>query len=189
MIFLSFNESVTFQYIRRAVFGGLVTLTEKRFIFYSILSLLAFTVSTTLTVRVYYGYTTYSLILSNFAAATALCMLISGGMALILKRTIERIVETIVILSFLLIGLGIYRYSILFISIRLFISLCFHSWIVILNLVTFFAIRNFVTGRPNRLIGFRKPKNAILFDLPIKIITSLSVVGFGIQILYLVFQD
>ena len=178
VVFLLGIKEAMNQFIKKVILGGLNTLTEKRFIFYLILSLLAFTVSTVNSILVYYGYRTYSLILENFEAATAICLIISGGMALILKRTVERIVETVVILSFLLIGLGLYRYSILFIATRIFISICFYGWILMLNIAAFSAIRNFIVSWSGRLVNFRVLKNAMLFEIPIKIVTLLSVIGF-----------
>ena len=172
---MSYIERVIYWYIKRAVLGGLATLSEKRFVFYLIVSLCTIIGTTVLTVLNLTYLPEFQFLLSLEAVA-ALGFLAVGVMALVFKRTAVRIVLTAVIVSLLLIGL--YISPVLSIPIQLFSFVCFYGWILILNISTFSAVRNFMTGWSGRLIGFGKPKDAILFEWPIKFITILSIAGF-----------
>jgi hypothetical protein len=173
--FLSYLERVIYWYIKRAVLGGLATLSEKRFVFFLFVSLLTIFGSTILTVL---NLTTLPIfqLLINLETVAALIFVIVGAMALILKRTAIRIILTILILSLLLIGL--YTFQILSLPFQAFSFACFYGWILILNISTFSAVRNFMAGWSGRIVSFGKPKDTILFEWPIKIITILSIAGF-----------
>jgi hypothetical protein len=174
---VSYMERVIYWYIKRAILGGLATLSEKRFVFFLFISLSTIIGSTVLTVLNLTNLPMFQFMLSLEAVA-ALVFLAVGGLALIFKRTAVRIILTVVIISLLLIGL--YAYPVLSIPVQAFTFACFYSWILILNISTFSAVRNFMAGWSGRLVSFGKPKDAILFEWPIKIITILSIAGFFI---------
>jgi hypothetical protein len=177
VIFISYIERVTYWYIKRAVLGGLNTLSEKRFAFFLFVSLLTIFGSTVLTVLDLTTLPIFQFII-NLETVAALIFVIVGVMAVIFKRTTIRIILTILLLSLLLIGL--YTVQILSIPFQAFAFACFYGWILILNISTFSATRNFIAGWSGRIVSFGKPKNAILFEWPIKIIAILSIAGFFI---------
>ncbi len=177
VIFLSYIERVTYWYIKRAVLGGLATLSEKRFVFFLFVSLLSIFGSTILTVLDLTTLPLFQFII-NLETVAAIIFVIVGVMALVLKRTMIRIILTILLLLLLLIGL--YTVQILSIPFQAFASACFYGWILILNISTFSAVRNFIAGWSGRIVSFGKPKDAILFEWPIKIIAILSIAGFFI---------
>jgi hypothetical protein len=175
VVFLSYIERVAYWYIKRAVLGGLATLSEKRFVFFLIVTLLTIFGSTVLTVL---DLTTLPILqfIINLETIAALIFVTVGAVAFVLKRTSIRIILTILLLSLLLIGL--YIFQILSIPFQAFAFACFYGWILILNISTFSAVRNFIAGWSGRIVSFGKPKDAILFEWPIKIIAILSIAGF-----------
>ncbi|WP_287587119.1 hypothetical protein [Candidatus Borrarchaeum sp.] len=177
VIFLSYIERVTYWYIKRAVLGGLATLSEKRFVFFLSVSLLSIFGSTILTVLDLTTLPLFQFII-NIETVAAVVFVIVGAVAFILKRTTIRITLAILLLSLLL--LGLYIFQILSIPFQTFAFACFYGWILILNISTFSAVRNFIAGWSGRIVSFGKPKDAILFEWPIKIIAILSIAGFFI---------
>jgi len=174
---LSYLERVAYWWIKRAILGGLATLSEKRFVFFLFVSLLTMFGSTVLTVLNLTTLPIFQFIV-NLETVAALIFVVVGVMALVLKRTAIRIILTILILSLLLIGL--YTFQILSLPFQAFSFACFYGWILILNISTFSAVRNFMAGWSGRIVSFGKPKDAILFEWPVKIITILSIGGFFI---------
>ena len=172
---MSYIERVIYWYIKRAILGGLKTLSEKRFVFFLLLTLSTIIGTTVLTVLNLTALPEFQFLLSIESVA-ALVFLIVGGLSLIFKRTVVRIILTAIIASLFLIGLNIY--PVISIPFQAFALVCFYGWILILNISTFSANRNFMAGWSGRLISFGKPKDAILFEWPIKIISILSIVGF-----------
>jgi hypothetical protein len=173
--FLSYLERVFYWYIKRAILGGLATLSERRFVFYLITSLIAIIGTTVLTVL---NLTTLPIFqfLLNIEPIAALVFVAIGGMSLIFKRTAVRIILTAIIIS--LFFIGVYMVPVLSIPFQVFSFACFYGWILILNISTFSATRNFMAGWSGRIVSFGKPKDAILFEWPIKIIAILSIAGF-----------
>lgn len=174
---MSYLERVAYWWIKRAVLGGLATLSEKRFVFFLFVSLLTMFGSTVLTVLNLTTLPIFQFIV-NLETVAALIFVVVGVMALVLKRTAIRIILTILILSLLLIGL--YTFQILSLPFQAFSFACFYGWILILNISTFSAVRNFMAGWSGRIVSFGKPKDAILFEWPVKIVTILSFAGFFI---------
>ena len=174
---MSYLERVAYWWIKRAILGGLATLSEKRFVFFLFVSLLTMFGSTVLTVLNLTTLPIFQFIV-NLETVAALIFVVVGVMALVLKRTAIRIILTILILSLLLIGL--YTFQILSLPFQAFSFACFYGWILILNISTFSAVRNFMAGWSGRIVSFGKPKDAILFEWPVKIITILSIGGFFI---------
>ncbi|MFX1464943.1 MAG: hypothetical protein ACFFA5_00515 [Promethearchaeota archaeon] len=174
---MSYIERVTYWYIKRAVLGGLATLSERRFVFFLFVSLLTIFGSTILTVLDLTTLPIFQFII-NLETVAAIIFVIVGAIAFALKRTTIRIILTILLLSLLVMGL--YTVQILSIPFQAFAFACFYGWILILNISTFSAVRNFIAGWSGRLVSFGKPKDAILFEWPIKIIAILSIAGFFI---------
>jgi len=177
VLFLSYIERVVYWYIKRAILGGIATLSEKRFVFFLLVSLSTIIGTTVLTV-LNLTYLPMLQLLFNIEAVAALVFIAVGVLSLIFKRTIVRIILTAVIGSLFLIGL--YSYPVLSIPFQAFAFACFYGWILILNISTFSANRNFMAGWSGRLVSFGKPKDAILFEWPIKIISLFSILGFSI---------
>ncbi|MFX1519121.1 MAG: hypothetical protein ACFFCD_04300 [Promethearchaeota archaeon] len=172
---MSYVERVIYWYIKRAILGGIATLSEKRFVFFLLVSLSTIIGTTVLTV-LHLTYLPVFQFLLNIEAVAALVFMAVGGLSLIFKRTVVRIILTAIIASLFLIGLNIYPD--LSIPFQAFTFACFYGWILILNISTFSANRNFMAGWSGRLVSFGKPKDAILFEWPIKIISLFSIAGF-----------
>lgn len=175
VVFLSYIERVTYWYIKRAILGGLATLSEKRFVFFLFVSLLTIFGSTVLTVLDLTTLPLFQFII-NLETVAAVIFVIVGAIAFALKRTTIRIILTILLLSLLLIGL--YVSPVLSMPFQAFAFACFYGWILILNISTFSAVRNFIAGWSGRIVSFGKPKDAILFEWPVKLVTLLSIAGF-----------
>ena len=172
---MSYIERVIYWYIKRAILGGIATLSEKRFIFF-LVTVMSTIIGTTVLTVLNLTYLPVFQFLLSIESVAALVFMAVGGLSLIFKRTMVRIILTAVILSLFLIGL--YIYPVLSIPFQAFAFACFYGWILILNISTFSANRNFMAGWSGRLVSFGKPKDAILFEWPVKIISIFSIAGF-----------
>ena len=82
---MSYIERVIYWYIKRAILGGLKTLSEKRFVFFLLLTLSTIIGTTFLTVLNLTTLPEFQLLLSIELVA-ALVFLVVGGLSLIFKR-------------------------------------------------------------------------------------------------------
>ncbi len=181
---MSYVENIVYSYIKNLLVGGLIILTNKRFIFYSSSVLIIsamLTAASLVQLRTPVVLEPYK-VLFNLELAICVSLIITGLVTLktnVLKA--EHIMYMVLILCLFFFFYFKTHASELLGSAVIYIG--FYSWIFILNIVVFAGIRDFLVSLPGLIVSLGDSPDRMVFE-PIIV---LAVLGASIWFAYNLF--
>ncbi len=174
---MSYIEDAVYSFIKGIFTKGVVVLTNKRFVTYTIISMLLPIILTVYTfIKGGEASMVYSLIF-NFELATCMALVITGLISLKLQMIkIEHAFFFTILL--LLYGLSFINKGVTNAIESIFAYVGFYSWIITTNVATLSAIRDFVVSWPGWIVRLGDAPDKIMFGSLVKVGLFASIIWF-----------
>ncbi len=172
---MSYVENIFYDYIKKLLVGGLIILSNKRFITY-ITSVIIISAALTLAALIQVNYAeTLDIYKILFDLELAICVSLVLIGIYTLKTNVLK--EEHILYAFLVCGLFFFFYFTTDFSLiigTVFIYAGFYSWIITLNIAMFLGIRDFIVSWPGWVISLGDEPGRIFFQ-PIIILAAIGV--------------
>ncbi len=178
---MSYIEDAVYSFIKNIFTRGIIILTNKRFITYTIIALLLPVLLTVYSFIKGEGVTTMYNFLSRLELAACVGLVITGLISF--KVQLVKIEHLVFILITIITFMLSFNNMIVNIIEDVFVFVSFYSWIITTNIAGLVAIREFMVSWPGWVLRLGDPKERLLFGPLIKIIVFSIITWFAYSLI------